>query len=84
MSASAGGRTMPSESASAMATTSSAPLAWTTPAMAATSSMVPKKLGDWMRTQAVCGVMAASSASRSTRPLPVKAISAERQARDFA
>ena len=53
ISASAGGRTMPSETASAMETTSSAPLAWTRSAMAATSSMVPKKLGDWMSTQAV-------------------------------
>jgi hypothetical protein len=49
-----GGRAHDAErDASAMATTSSAPLAWTTSAMAATSSMVPKKLGDWMSTQAV-------------------------------
>ena len=69
MSASTGGRTTPSETASAMETISSAPLAWAIAAMAGMSSMTPKKLGLCTRTAAVSSVTAASSAARSTRPV---------------
>ena len=44
---------MPSETASAIETISSAPLLCASSAIAATSSIVPKKLGDWISTQAV-------------------------------
>ncbi len=63
---------MPSETASEMATTSSAPLRCAISAAAPTSSMVPKKFGDWIRTQAVVSVTACSSAFRSTRPFSRK------------
>jgi len=45
MSASTGGRTTPRETASAMETMRSAPLAWAMAAIAGMSSTTPKKLG---------------------------------------
>ena len=69
MSASAGGFTTPSDTASAMETISSAPFAWAISAIAATSSIVPKKFGDWISTHAVSLVIAASSAAMSTRAI---------------
>ena len=68
MSASTGGRTTPSEIASAMETISSAPFLCAISAMAGMSSITPKKFGDCTSTQAVSSVTAASSAARSTRP----------------
>ena len=72
MSACCGGFTIPREMASAIATTNSAPCLWAISAMAATSSIVPKKFGDCMRTQAVSPVMDLSKSSGSNRPASVK------------
>ena len=69
ISASTGGLTTPSETASAMETINSAPLAWAISAMAGISSMMPKKLGLCTSTAAVSSVTAASNAARSTRPV---------------
>ena len=59
---------MPSETASAIATTSSAPLRCAISATAATSSMVPKKFGDWISTHAVSSVIACSRAASVQPP----------------
>ena len=53
MSAWRGGSTMPSETASAIETTSIAPCLCAISAIASTSSIVPKKFGDWISTHAV-------------------------------
>ncbi len=69
MSASRGGFTTPSETASAIETISRAPFRCTTSAMPEMSSITPKKFGDCTSTAAVSSWMEASSACRSTRPV---------------
>src|ERR1700678_3066413 len=72
MSAVRGGSTIPRDTASAIETINSAPRLWAISAMASTSSIVPKKFGDWTRTHAVSSPTSFSSCLRSICPELVK------------